>query len=187
MRGRFLTVLLTVSLFGLVPGTAHAQGYLTPLAGVTFGKDAPAKKFTTGAAIGVLGNAAGIEFEFGYTPDFFNEQDDFAFIADSNLTTMMGTLLFGLGSSPVRPYGAAGFGIIRSRNEGLDLIDDITTNDTAINVGGGVFIFLTDHLGLRGDFRYFRSLEDPSDDDDLDVELGKFDFYRAIGTVTFKF
>ena len=187
MRGRLLAAVLSLGLVGIVPATAHAQGYLTPMAGVTFGKDAPATKFTTGAALGFLGDSAGIEFEFGYTPDFFNEQGDFALIADSNLTTFMGTLLFGLGKGPVRPYGAAGLGVVRSRLDAGDLFDPVTTNDTAVNVGGGVFIFFTDHVGVRGDFRYFRGLQDPSNDDDLDVSFGKFDFYRAYGAVAFKF
>jgi opacity protein-like surface antigen len=87
----------------------------------------------------------------------------------------------------VRPYGAIGVGLLRTRIDETDLFDDLSTNDMAFNVGFGVIGMLSDRVGLRGDVRYFRSLQDPEDDDDFDVSIGNFDFWRATGGVTFRF
>jgi opacity protein-like surface antigen len=147
-----------------------------------------ASKFSTGGALTFLGKAAGFEFEFGYTPDFFNQQTDFALIADSNVTTFMGNVLVNLGATArVKPYGIFGLGLLRSRIDATDLFDATTANDFGVNVGGGVICMFADNVGVRGDIRYFRSLQDPSNDNDTDVTLGKFDFWRGAVSFTFKF
>ncbi len=46
---------------------------------------------------------------------------------------------------------------------------------------------LSDHVGARGDLRYFRSLNDPTNDNDFDVTLGNFDFWRAMAGLSVKF
>lgn len=171
----------------LVPARAQAQVLLTPMAGATFGNDAPSTKFSTGVSLAFLGKAAGLELELGYTPDFFNQQADFALIADSNVTSGMANILVGPALGPVRPYGTVGFGVLRSRISAGDLFDAVDTNDTAVNAGGGVIVMVSDHVGLRGDLRYFRSLKDPSNDGSLDVTLGNFDFWRATAGLSFKF
>lgn len=170
-----------------VAAPAHAQTFFTPFAGATFGGDAPAKKFSTGASLTFMGRVAGLELEFGYTPDFFGEQTDFALVADSNVTNFMANLMVGPGVGRVRPYGVGGVGLMRTRVNTNDLFDDVATNDFALNLGGGVFGLISDHVGVRGDVRYFRRLQDPSNDNDFDVALGKFNFWRAYGGVTFKF
>src|SRR5262245_65695390 len=85
-----------------VPAPAHAQTFFTPFAGATFGGSAPSSKFSTGASITFMGKAAGFEAEFGYTPDFFGEQTDFALVADSNVTNFMANLMVGPGVRRVR-------------------------------------------------------------------------------------
>jgi hypothetical protein len=47
--------------------------------------------------------------------------------------------------------------------------------------------FIGHNVGLRGDVRYFRSLEDTASGSDIDLRLGKFDFWRASGGVVFRF
>ena len=63
----------------------------------------------------------------------------------------------------------------------------VNTNDTALDAGGGVIVMLSDHVGARGDLRYFRSLNDPTNDNDFDVTLGNFDFWRAMAGLSVKF
>lgn len=187
MRKLLIAACAAGVLVGVSPARAEAQTFLTPFAGVTFEGDAPANKLTYGAGLTFMGDAAGFELDFGYTPDFFNQEADVALIADSNVTTVMASLVVGPGDGPVRPYGVAGVGLIRSRIGATDLFDGVTTNDFGVNAGVGVMGTVGPHVWLRGDVRYFRSLQDPSNDNDLDVTLGRFDFWRGTVGVSFEF
>ena len=188
MRRAWLTaVVLSLLAFGL-PLSANAQTFLTPYGGATFGADAPSSKPAFGASLTFLGRVAGFEVDFGYTPDFFNEDaDDVVLIGDSNVTSLMGNFVLAVGNGRVRPYGVIGLGLLRSRVDGGDLFDEVSTNDFGFNVGFGAISMVSDRVGFRGDVRYLRSLEDPEVDDDFDVEVGNFDFWRATGGVTFRF
>jgi hypothetical protein len=48
-------------------------------------------------------------------------------------------------------------------------------------------VFFTDNVGLRGDLRYFRSFAGDVDENDIDLRLGGFHFWRASAGVTFRF
>jgi len=188
MKRAWITTAIVGVLVGFAPSSARAQTFLTPYAGATFGADAPATKPTVGASLTFMGKVAGFEVDFGYTPDFFDEDSEVVLIGDSNVTTLMANLVIGPGGGPVRPYGVIGLGLMRSRVDGGDLFDDVTTNDFGFNAGFGVMGLVSDHVGFRGDVRYFRSLEDPEGgDDDFDVAVGNFDFWRATGGITFRF
>lgn len=169
-----------------VPAAASAQTFLTPYAGVTAGGDAPTSKLTAGASLMIVNNV-GLEIDFGYTPDFFDEEADLALVADSNVTTLMANLAIAPGEGPVRPYGVAGIGLLRTRIDTDDLFAEVDENDWGLSVGAGVMGMFSDNVGLRGDVRYFRRLQDPEGDNDLDVALGQFDFWRVTGGVTFRF
>ncbi len=58
-----------------------------------------------------------------------------------------------------------------------------------MNAGAGLMGFFTDHVGLRGDIRYFRSFEDTDPDTDVDFDLagGDFDFWRGTVGLAFRF
>jgi opacity protein-like surface antigen len=86
----------------------------------------------------------------------------------------MGNLVVGIGG-PVRPYATGGVGVIRASVDGL--LGSATSNDFGMNFGGGVTGFFSDHVGLRGDVRFFRSVGDSSDLVDLDID--NVDFWRA--------
>jgi opacity protein-like surface antigen len=178
---------LAVALVGAVPADARAQVTLTPYGGMVFGGDTPSSTLTTGLSLTFMGDVAGFELDLGYTPDFFNEEGEIALIADSNVTTFMGSLVIGVGEGPVRPYAQLGTGLVRSRTDLGDLFDAVSVNEWGVTIGGGVTGMVSDRVGLRGDVRYIRSLEDPSEDDDRDVVLGKFDFWRATAGVVFRF
>ena len=92
---------------------------------------------------------------------------------DSNLTTLMGNLVIGVpigGQSGLgfRPYAVGGVGIIKS-SIGFDddFFEDFDSTDFGINVGAGAMFFFSDKVGLRGDVRYFRSLQDVEPIDDF--------------------
>jgi opacity protein-like surface antigen len=187
MKKLWLTTGLIVALTGLTPAAASAQVSITPFAGLTFGADAPAEKFTTGVSVSFMGDVAGLEIDLGYTPDFFNDNpDQVILVGDSNLTTLMANLIVGVGGTdaPVRPYVVAGLGLVRSRIDFGDLFDEVSTNEFGLTLGGGVTGQVSDNVGIRGDVRYIRSLEDPEDDGDS-LAIGNFDFWRATAGVVF--
>jgi opacity protein-like surface antigen len=190
------------------PATAAADWLFTPFVGLNWGstvtfndalgdfEDEFEKRATFGASLAWMGaGIAGFEIDFGYTPNFFESTEgDFDFdYGDNNVTTLMlnltlGAPIGGQGGMGIRPYASGGVGLIRSRiADAEDFFDDVTSNDFGFNVGGGIAGFFTDNIGLRGDVRYFRSLQDNEPDDEFDVALGDFSFWRGSVGITFRF
>ena len=190
----------------LLPATASADWLFTPYLGANFGGNASFGEFNDfedeferrvdfGASLGWMGaGVIGAELDFGYSPNFFEDTSgdgDFEF-GDSNVTTLMGNLIVGvpvggtLGPG-VRPYATAGLGLIRSSITGTTLFNDLDTNDFGMNIGGGIHGFFSDNVGLRGDLRYFRSLQDNEPDSEFDLALSDFNFWRATVGLTIRF
>ena len=93
------------------PSPASADWLFTPFVGTTFnaaanfndafeGGDEFERQWTYGASVGWMGaGIVGFEFDFGYSPNFFetaiSDDDDFEFVDDSNVTTLMANLICG--------------------------------------------------------------------------------------------
>lgn len=201
MQVRKLLIISALSL-ALAPATASAQNwFFTPFVGANFGGNASfgdfddlddevEKRIDFGATLGWQPAIVGFEVDFGYSPNFFEDtagDRNFEF-GDSNVTTLMGNVLVGapVGSN-FRPYGSAGLGLIRSSvSSAGGFFDDLTANDWGVNIGGGINGMFSDSVGIRGDLRYFRSLEDNDPDSEVDLALGNFDFWRGTVGVTFR-
>lgn len=188
MRRTTGLVLLTAALMFLVaPTPARADGFFSPWAGVNFGSDPANGRGSFGVSAGYMGaGIIGGEFDFGYSPSFFGTENDFG---NNNVLTAMGNVIIGVPiggtrGGGVRPYVTGGVGLIRTQIDGLlDDIDGVSNNDFGFNLGAGVMGYFNDHVGLRGDLRYFRNLNE-HDDNQIDFDLGNFDFWRAsIGLV----
>lgn len=205
VRKHVITAVLGILTLIAVPRTASADWLFTPFIGTAFNADADfgdtfgepgefERRFTYGASLAYMGaGVIGFEFDFGYTPNFFEtivDDDDFTFADDSNVTTLMANLIIGIpvgGQTGfgVRPYVVGGAGLLRTHVEGAGLFfEELDSNDFGFNVGGGVNIFFVDNIGIRGDVRYFRAFA--GDDDELDFDLSDFDFWRATAGVTFR-
>jgi opacity protein-like surface antigen len=198
-RKLFLISLLTLA---LVPATASAQDwFFTPFVGANFGGNATfgdfddlddevERRMDFGATVGWNPGVVGFEIDFGYSPNFFEDtagDRNFEF-GDSNVTTLMANLLVGGSSGAgIRPYGSGGVGLIRGRVSDVGgFFDDVATNDFGVNIGGGLHGNVNDNIGIRGDIRYFRSLQDNEPDDEFDLALSNFDFWRGTVGVTFR-
>lgn len=187
MRKLITAAVLCSALF-VSASTVGAQTIITPFAGLTFNGDSAGNQPTGGASVLFMGPVAGLELEFGFTPDFYDDNDAFTEnFGDSNVTTFSANVVVGVGRGPVRPYITGGAGLMRSFvDSASDFFDDVSSNDFGLNGGGGLIVMFSDHVGLRGDVRYFRSISDV-DAGDLEIDLGSFDFWRAYGGVSFAF
>ena len=180
---------------------ASADWMFTPFIGATLAPnaefslgdldDAIGERVTFGASATWMGaGIVGVQIDFGSTPNFFQVEagpNDFDF-GDGNVTTLMANVVLGapIGgqSGPgVRPYGSGGFGLFRTNIDAGDFFEGINSNDFGANIGGGVHIFFNDDIGINGDIRYFRALQ--QSDDEFSFE--DFDFWRAVVGLTFRF
>jgi opacity protein-like surface antigen len=181
---------LITALLVATPSTASADWMFTPFVGVASGGVTADTTTNFGAGLTWMGaGAIGFDVDFGYTPDFFGDSgDDFG---DNNVTTLMlnavvGIPVGGQTGAGIRPYGVGGIGLLREQIDGAGDLFDVDENSWGFNLGGGVLAYFTDNVGVRGDVRYFRSLN-RGDDDELDFDLGELDFWRVTGGVTFRF
>ena len=178
------------------PATASADWLFTPNIGAGFGGNASGgQHLTYGASIGFMGAGVfGFEADLAYTPEFFEGDDDDPDLlntGDSNITTVMGNVLIGVPiggqtGAGVRPYFAGGAGLMQTRVEDADALFEIDNNDFGINLGGGVMGFMTDNVGFRGDLRYFRAFGEDTRNDQIDIDLSDFDYWRGTVGVTFR-
>jgi opacity protein-like surface antigen len=178
----------------LSPGAARADWLFTPNLGSTFGGDAKGNEhFTYGASIGWMGaGIMGWEADLSYTPEFFEPGDgDLDPVDNSNVVSWMANAILGIPiggqtGGGFRPYFAAGLGVLQREVQSSNSLFNIDNSEFGFNVGAGAMGFMTDHVGFRGDLRYTRSFEDPNLDNEFDIAVGNFDYWRGTAGVTFR-
>jgi Outer membrane protein beta-barrel domain len=207
LRKLAITSALAVVVFAGAPARASADWLFTPYLGVNWGgtagfsqsgadfEDKYERQMNFGASLSWMGaGAVGFEVDFGYSPNFFQNtvgEGDFEF-GDSNLTTLMANLKVGAPfggqhGGGVRPYASGGVGLIKSRIGDAGDLFHVNSTDWGFNAGAGITGFFSDNIGVQGDVRYFRSLQDNEPDNDVDVALGSFRFWRGTVGLVFRF
>jgi len=201
MQVRKLVMISALALM-LAPASANAQNwFFTPFVGGNFGgnadfgnfpnqDDAVERRMDFGATLGWNPSVVGFEVDLGFAPNFFQDtagDANFDF-GTNNVTTLMTNVIIGAKpGSGLRPYGSAGVGLIRATVKSASgLFNDLSTNDLGVNVGAGINAGLNDNVAIRGDVRYFRSLQDNQADNNFDLSLGSFDFWRGTVGLTFR-
>jgi opacity protein-like surface antigen len=191
--------LALAALVGLVtPASARADGMIVPFVGANFagnsGKELSnaidANRIDWGVSLAFMaGGVLGLEADFSRSPDFYGKTD----VGGSSVVTATGNLLVGIpvgGQKGVgfRPYVLAGLGVIRSNLDAFGHPSNIDTNSTAWDFGGGAMFFFGNHVGVRGDLRYFRTFGDV-DFGVIDITLGRrhLDFARGSAGLIFRF
>ena len=159
---------LCVATAALLAGTsspARADGFINPFVGFHFGGDSgcPAiddcenKRLAAGISFGALGDVIGFEADFGYAEDFFGTAPGF----ESNVLTFTGNLMIAPKLGPIRPYALGGLGLMRTVAELSTANILVSENNTlGYSLGGGLMIFFGEHVGIRGDVRVFKTLQD---------------------------
>ena len=134
----------------------------------------------------------GWEADLAYTPEFFESGDgDVDLIDNSNAVTAMfnaviGVPVGGQRGGGFRPYISGGAGLLQTNVEDSRSLFTVNNSEFGLNIGAGAYGFVSDHIGLRGDVRYFRALTDPNEDNEFDIGFGNFDFWRGTAGVTFR-
>jgi outer membrane protein with beta-barrel domain len=197
--GSAISVGLTAAaIFFASPQRAAAEWQIKPFIGLTFGGgttfvDLDFAVGTANRSFGVaglfLGEVIGIEGDLSFQPGFFQTGDE-GRIVRSSVRTLMGNFIVALprqiAEYTLRPYFVAGMGAMHVEfNDNPPLVGPIfVQNDTltAIDVGGGVTGFLSDHVGVSWDFRHFRGIGGKPKDRILTFPDGvsqRLSFWRA--------
>jgi Outer membrane protein beta-barrel domain len=170
----------------LAPTPARADGYVSPFVGVNFANNSGDGRANFGVNAGGMGaGVIGAELDLGYAPSFFGNQGTFGsnYVFDLMGNLIVGIPVGGTHGAGVRPYGTIGVGLLRSQvTGGVNGLTQISNNDWGMNAGAGVMGFLSDHVGLRGDVRYFRNFDDNSTltgPNGVNIDFGAFHFWRA--------
>ena len=175
----------------LVPSVSSAQGYFIPFVGGNFGGDtgtsldesiSSTSRLAFGFRLGATAHGIfGAETDIGFTNDFYGTGSIFN---SSNVLTFVGNLVVGIPAGPVHLYLTGGLGGIR-RNIDFTSASSLTSfseTSFAYDIGGGVSILFSKHVGINGDFRYFRNFG--VGNAILDTSNDKFNFGRgSIGLV----
>lgn len=180
-RLRTLTAALAAGICLLAaPAPARADWLVSPFVGAHAGADAPRTSPSVGISGGWMGNLLGGEVDFGYGPEFFEQN---GFVADRRMITLMGNVMATVPwarRDTFKPYVSGGLGLIKptlSEAGGLFALD---AKKFGLDVGGGAIGFLNNTVGVRGDIRYFRGLRKSDDDvNAFDLDLSTFHFWRA--------
>jgi opacity protein-like surface antigen len=195
MRGAIKALVLTAAVACVcAPTQARADGYVSPWAGVNFGfNDEVATHRTCNADCGdrwawgvnagwMGGGIIGGEFDFGWSPNVYGNT------FDNRVWDLMGNIIVGIPiggqrGAGVRPYVTGGLGAINTKIVGGTVASSLDNTDFGYNLGAGVNGYFSDHFGLRGDVRYFRTVN--ADFSSLDTATnpgafsqGQFHFWR---------
>jgi Outer membrane protein beta-barrel domain len=200
MNSRRLVIVTALALATLLSSAAaHADGFVTPFVGVNFGGSTDDKfvdavndnsKVNWGIAVGYMGGGIiGFEEELSYTPKFFASGVTFGQV---NVVTVMSNLILGIpiggqSGGGIRPDVVGGVGLLRTDIDRASTLFKASKNDFGYNLGGGIMGYFADHIGIRGDVRYFRNIN-ASDEADNPVGIalskGNLNFIRgSIGLV----
>jgi opacity protein-like surface antigen len=188
---KFRLAILVVGLAAALPAPARADGFISPFYGRNFGNNdacpnlqqCESKNSSFGAALGAMGDVVGFEEEISFSDKFFGEAPNL----DSSVTSFMSNLMVIPKLGPIRPYAVIGLGLIMSRAKlETPAVEISNNNSVGLDYGGGLAIFFGDHLGVRGDLRLFRTLQDLSLFG-FTLSDTKLDYARVSGALVLKF
>jgi len=169
----------------------RAQGFVSPFIGYDFSGDSGCpqltgcedKKLNAGVSFGAMGNVLGFEEEFAYARNFFGTAPGLA----SSVLTLMSNAMIVPKIGPVHPYVLGGVGLIKTHVE-LTPSSVLTSdnNNVGWDIGGGLILFFSEHVGVRGDVRHLHSFQHVNLPF-VQLTEPKLDFGRASAALVLKF
>ena len=172
------------------PSQARADGFLIPWIGSVFSIGPDFNTTVTsikngqvsfGGALGSEGGGIfGFDIDFGYTPKFFGDIPN----NSNNLFTVMADVTAGpritsRGGRGVRPHATFGVGLVHQKYS-----DSQSDNNFGYNVGGGITGYFSRSLGIRGDVRFFQTVNNSDFFNTITLSSGHLHYWRAtIGLV----
>jgi hypothetical protein len=172
----------------LAPVTVRADGYFTPWVGMSVLSATDEGHRAYGVTAGYMGAGVfGFEGDFAYSPEFFGSKDEFG---ANNAFTVLGNFILGVPiggthGAGVRPFVSGGFGLNRTHIEGGRILNlSRSTNSLAYDLGAGMMGFFNQHVGLRGDVRYLRLLDDTDPGLGTDFDPARRRYWRVSAGVT---
>ena len=168
-RVLFIVILLLTAL----PGSARAEFFIVPFAGMKFGGDTSIVDLELAAgkkklALGIAGRfvdegVLGYEVEFGNVAGYFSSGEPPAVVkGGSYVNDLTGSLILslppGVTGGGLRPYFVIGGGLIHAASEDFADIFIVRRTVAAINFGVGATGMFTNNVGVRFDVRHLRSL-----------------------------
>ena len=203
MRTIFRGLAIATAIGLVTPVTAFAQRagdvqggaatssrwFVSPLIGASFGDDAGHTSGTVGVAGGWLGRGwLSLEAELADSPYLVPQG---GFLISRRVTTFIGSAVIGIPArtAALRPYGVVGLGLLRPRFAEAGELAAVGGNRLGFTIGGGMTSWANEHLGGRGDIRYFRGLgsEDSDETNPLGIDISKFGFWRVSGGLMVRF
>jgi opacity protein-like surface antigen len=181
----------------LSPAAARADWLLTPILGTTFGGTGESNgNFTYGASIGWMGaGIVGFEAELASTPNVFDIEDELDIedadpVNDRGMSMMfnaiVGVPMGGSSGGGIRPFFTGGLGWVRSTVEFDEELFEETSSRFGVNLGAGAVGFINEHLGLRGDIRWFKTIDDPDFVAPVQLDSDDISFWRGTAGLTFR-
>jgi hypothetical protein len=195
MRRVLKALVLTAAVAGVVaPAQARAEGFVSPWAGVNFSGSSDSQgKQAYGVNAGFMGGGIiGVEFSFGWAPNFLELKPVKNREIDAMGNLIVGIPIGGTHGAGLRPFVTGGLGAIHTSIGALSSLNDsdIKNTDFGYNLGAGVMGYFATHIGVRGDVRYLRTI---NSDNDIDASSGldnfgqgSFHFWRATFGVVIK-
>jgi hypothetical protein len=163
-----LTIVFSSLCFGRASG---AEWQLKPFIGATYGGSTSFVLVTDstghshlnfGGNATFLGEIFGVEGDVGHTVNFF-QGPEAPLVIDSGVTTVTGNIVVALprhlAQYTLRPYLVGGAGVMHIAADDLQGALPISSTLKTMDLGAGVTGFLTKHLGVTWDVRYFRSID----------------------------
>ena len=155
---------LTAFLLAVAALPARAEGFFTPFYGYNFGGDSNCRSATNcedkranfGVAFGTMGAVFGFEEDIAFAKDFYGSIPN----VDNNVFTAMSNLLIGVGRGPVQPYVLVGAGLIRTHTSLNPTQFNADGNSLGWDLGAGVKLYFSRHVGVRGDVRHLHAVQD---------------------------